>query len=135
YNAEINEYCERLQARYDELLAEGIDKVMEFDKSFAREHILETLQELLPRNEMVSKNQEVTLPNQSVYSLPANSENFISKEGVAKQLGGEEVVLSPQVMPLASLYGLWSGNTGIHRKKAYPRLGYMIGGWKRSSRN
>ena len=30
------------------------DKVMEFDKSFAREHILETLQELLPRNEMVS---------------------------------------------------------------------------------
>ena len=23
YNAEINEYCERLQARYDELLAEG----------------------------------------------------------------------------------------------------------------
>ena len=23
YNAEINEYCERLQARYDELLAKG----------------------------------------------------------------------------------------------------------------
>ncbi|CAG8481482.1 15062_t:CDS:2 [Racocetra persica] len=93
------------------------DKVIEFDKSFAREHILETLQELLPWDEMVSKNQEVTLPNQFVYSLPANSENFILSEGVAKQLGGEEVVPSPQVMPLASVT-VPSENTGIHRKKA-----------------
>ena len=30
------------------------DKVMEFDKSFVREHILEALQELLSRDEMVS---------------------------------------------------------------------------------
>ena len=36
------------------------DKVMEFDKSFAREHILEALQELLPRDEMVLRNQAVT---------------------------------------------------------------------------
>ncbi|CAG8799380.1 22442_t:CDS:2, partial [Dentiscutata erythropus] len=45
------------------------------------ENILETLQELLPRDEIVLKNQEVTLSNQSVYS-------------------GEEVVPSSQVMPL-----------------------------------
>ena len=41
------------------------DKVMELDKSFAREHILEALQELLPQNE---------------------------GEEVAKQSGGAEVV-------------------------------------------
>jgi hypothetical protein len=69
------------------------NKIMEFDKSFAREHILETLQELLPRDEMVSKNQKVTLPNQSVYSLPAYSENFISRKGIAKHSGGTKVVL------------------------------------------
>ncbi|CAB4473206.1 hypothetical protein RhiirA1_505781 [Rhizophagus irregularis] len=45
------------------------NKVMELDKSFARENILEALQELLPRDEMVSRNQAVTLSNQSVHSL------------------------------------------------------------------
>ena len=44
------------------------DKVMKFDKSFARKHILEALQELLPQDEIVLRNQAVTLPNQSVYS-------------------------------------------------------------------
>ena len=45
------------------------DKVMKFDKSFIREHILETLQELLFQNEMVLKSglkrisQIDTLPN------------------------------------------------------------------------
>ena len=38
-------------------------KVMELDKSFAREHILEALQELLPRNETDIRTD--TLPNQS----------------------------------------------------------------------
>ena len=74
---------------------------MELDKSFARENILEALQELLPRNEMVSRSQTDILPDQSIYSRPANSENFLSREGVAKQSGGAEVVPSPQVMPLA----------------------------------
>ncbi|CAG8517755.1 22922_t:CDS:2, partial [Cetraspora pellucida] len=44
------------------------DKVMKFDKNFAKKHILETF-------------------------LLANSENFILKKGVVKQLGGKEVVL------------------------------------------
>ncbi|CAB4393184.1 unnamed protein product [Rhizophagus irregularis] len=74
---------------------------MELDKSFARENILEALQELLPQNEMVSRSQTDILPNQSIYSRPANSENFLLREGVAKQSGGAEVVPSPQVMPLA----------------------------------
>ena len=39
------------------------NKVMELDKSFARENILEALQELLPRDEMVSRSQTDTLPN------------------------------------------------------------------------
>ena len=43
------------------------NKVMELDKSFARENILEALQELLSR-EMVSRSQTDTLPNQSVHS-------------------------------------------------------------------
>ena len=77
------------------------DKVMELDKSFARENILEALQELLPRDEMVSRSQTDILPNQSIHSRPANSENFISREGVAKQLGGAETVLSSQAIPLA----------------------------------
>ena len=77
------------------------DKVMELDKSFARENILEALQELLPQDEMVSRSQTDILPDQSIHSRPANFENFISREGVAKQLGGAEVVPSPQVMPLA----------------------------------
>src|SRR3954468_21730697 len=68
------------------------DKVIELDKSFAKENILEALQELLPQDEMVSRSQTDTLPNQSVYSRPANSENFILRKGVAKQLGGLEVV-------------------------------------------
>ena len=77
------------------------DKVMEFDKSFAREHILEALQELLPQDEMVLRNQAVTLPNQSVHSRPAHSEKIISREGVAKQSGGAEAVSSVQAIPLA----------------------------------
>ena len=77
------------------------DKVMEFDKSFAREHILEALQELLPRNEIVPKSQTDILPNQSIHSQPTNSENFISREGVAKQLGGAEAVLLSREMPIA----------------------------------
>src|SRR6266542_2309416 len=61
------------------------DKVMEFNKSFAREHILEALQELLSWDEMVLRNQTVTLPNQSIYSRPVHSKKSISKEGVMKQ--------------------------------------------------
>ena len=79
------------------------DKVMEFDKSFAREHILEALQELLPRDEMVLRNQAVTLPNQSIHNRPAHSEKSISREGVMKQSGGAETVLSSQAIPLASV--------------------------------
>jgi hypothetical protein len=75
------------------------DKVMELDKSFAREYILEALQELLPQNEMISRSQTDTLPNQSVHSRPTYSEKFISREGIANQLGGAEVVPSSQVMP------------------------------------
>ena len=77
------------------------DKVMEFDKSFAREHILEALQELLPWDEMVLRNQAVTLPNQSIHSRPVHSEKSISREGVMKQSGGAETVLSSQAIPLA----------------------------------
>ena len=58
------------------------DKVMELDKSFSRENILEALQELLPWDEMVSRSQTDILPNQSIHSRPANSENFISREGL-----------------------------------------------------
>jgi hypothetical protein len=67
---------------------------MELDKSFARENILEALQELLPRNEMVSRSQTVTLPNQSVHSRPAYSEKFILREG-----GAEAVSLSQEILP------------------------------------
>jgi hypothetical protein len=73
------------------------DKVMELDKSFARENILEALQELLPRDEIVSRSQTDTLPNQSIHSRPAHSEKFISREG-----GAEAIPLS-QEMPLASV--------------------------------
>jgi hypothetical protein len=76
------------------------DKVMELDKNFARENILEALQELLPRDEIVSRSQTDTLPNQSVHSQPAHSEKFISREGVTKQLGGAEVVPLSQEIPL-----------------------------------
>ena len=41
------------------------------------------------------------LSNQSVYSQPAYSDKFISREGVAKQSGGAEMVLSSQAIPLA----------------------------------
>ncbi|RIA82474.1 hypothetical protein C1645_835299 [Glomus cerebriforme] len=44
------------------------DKVMELDKSFAKENILKALQELLPQDEIVSKSQTDTLPNQSIHS-------------------------------------------------------------------
>jgi hypothetical protein len=44
------------------------DKVMELDKSFAKENILEALQKLLPQNKMVSRSQTDTLSNQSIHS-------------------------------------------------------------------
>ncbi|GBB84662.1 hypothetical protein RclHR1_11230005 [Rhizophagus clarus] len=69
---------------------------MELDKSFARENILEALQELLPQDKMVLRSQRDTLPNQSVHSRPAHFEKSISK-----QLGDAEVVLLSQEMPIA----------------------------------
>jgi hypothetical protein len=76
------------------------DKVMELDKSFVRENILEALQELLPRDEIVSRSQTDTLPNQSVHSRPAHSEKSISRE---EQLGGAEVIpLTPAIPVVAS---------------------------------
>ena len=75
------------------------DKVMELDKSFARENILEALQELLPRNEV--RSQTDTLSNQSIHSRPAYSEKYILSEGVAKQSGDADAMPSAQVMPLA----------------------------------
>ena len=77
------------------------DKVMKLDKEYVKEDILEALQELLPRDGVVSRSQTDTLPNQFVHSQPAHSEKSISREGVAKQSGGAEVVPSAQVMPLA----------------------------------
>ncbi|CAB4390875.1 unnamed protein product [Rhizophagus irregularis] len=44
------------------------NKVVKLDKSFARENILKALQELLPRDEMVSRSQTDILPDQSIYS-------------------------------------------------------------------
>src|SRR5688572_22689177 len=44
------------------------DKVMKLDKEYAKEDILEALQELLPRDGIVSRSQTDTLPNQSVHS-------------------------------------------------------------------
>ena len=76
------------------------DKVMKLDKEYAKEDILEALQELLPRDRVVSRSQTDTLPNQFVHSQPAHSEKSILREGVAKQSGGAEVVPSPQVMSL-----------------------------------
>src|ERR1044072_444877 len=76
------------------------NKVMELDKSFARENILEALQELLPWDEMVSRNQANTLPNQSVHSRPIHFEKYISREGIAEQSGGAEMVSLAQVMSL-----------------------------------
>ncbi|RGB31647.1 hypothetical protein C1646_763851 [Rhizophagus diaphanus] len=75
------------------------NKVMELDKSFARENILEALQELLPWDEMVLRSQTDILPDQSIYGQPANSENFLSREGVAKQLGGAEA--EAEAVPLS----------------------------------
>ncbi|CAB4377454.1 unnamed protein product [Rhizophagus irregularis] len=77
------------------------DKVIKLGKEYDKEDILEALQELLSRNEMVSRSQTDILPNQSIHSRPAHSEKSILREGVAKQSGGAEVVPSPQVMPLA----------------------------------
>src|ERR1043165_2799123 len=77
------------------------DKVMKLDKEYAKEDILEALQELLSRDGVVSRSQTDTLPNQSVHSQPAHFEKSISREEVAKQSGGAEVMPSPQVMPLA----------------------------------
>ena len=73
---------------------------MKLDKEYVKEDILEALQELLPRDGMVSRSQTDTLPNQFIHSQPAHSEKSISREGVAKQSDGAEVVSSPQVMPL-----------------------------------
>src|SRR3954454_1468429 len=56
------------------------DKVMELSKEYAKEDILEVLQKLLPRDEIVSRSQTNTLPNQSIHSRPAHSEKFISRE-------------------------------------------------------
>src|ERR1041384_422079 len=70
-------------------------------KVFARENILEALQELLPWDEMVSRSQTDTLPNQSVHSRPAHFKKSISREEVAEQSGGAEVVPLSQEMPLA----------------------------------
>src|SRR5438552_1451979 len=77
------------------------NKVMELDKSFARENILEALQELLPQDEMVLRSQVDTLPNQSIHSRPTHSKNFISRKGIVKHSGGAEVVPLSQEMPLA----------------------------------
>ncbi len=73
---------------------------MKLDKSFARENILEALQELLPQDEMVLRSQTDTLPNQSIHSRPAHSEKFILREGVVKQLGGTEAVPLPATVPI-----------------------------------
>ncbi|GBB91973.1 hypothetical protein RclHR1_19460005 [Rhizophagus clarus] len=74
------------------------NKVMELDKRFAKENILEALQELLPQDEMVSKSrvpietisQVESLPNQFIHSRPTNSEKYILKEEGVKQLDGAE---------------------------------------------
>src|SRR6266542_4194260 len=76
------------------------DKVIEFDKSFARKHILEALQELLSQNEIVLRNQAVTLSNQSIHNRPAHSEKIISRKGIVKQSGDTEAVSSAQAIPL-----------------------------------
>src|SRR6266540_2721858 len=52
---------------------------------------------------MVLRNQAVILPNQSIHSRPAYSEKSISREGVIKQSGGAETVLSSQAIPLAQV--------------------------------
>ncbi|RGB43956.1 hypothetical protein C1646_749173 [Rhizophagus diaphanus] len=77
------------------------DKVMKLDKEYAKEDILEALQELLSQDGVVSRSQTDTLSNQSVHSQPAYFKKSILREGVVKQSGDAEVVPSPQVMPLA----------------------------------
>src|SRR3954447_17403044 len=73
---------------------------MKLNKSFVRENILEALQELLPRDEIVSRSQTVILLNQFVHSQPAHSEKSISRE---EQLGGAEVIaLIPAIPVVAS---------------------------------
>ncbi|RIA86584.1 hypothetical protein C1645_829045 [Glomus cerebriforme] len=79
------------------------DKVIEFDKSFVKKHILEALQELLLQDEMVLRNQAVTLPNQSIHSRPAYSEKSILREEIVKQSGSAKMVLSSQAIPLAQV--------------------------------
>ncbi|GBB93126.1 hypothetical protein RclHR1_21130004 [Rhizophagus clarus] len=83
------------------------NKVMKLDKRFARENILEVLQELLPQDKMVLKSRVPTetisqvesLPNQFVYSRPTNSEKYILKEEGVKQLGSAEAdsLMSPLI--------------------------------------
>ncbi|PKK59655.1 hypothetical protein RhiirC2_719668 [Rhizophagus irregularis] len=58
------------------------NKVMELDKSFARENILEALQKLLPRDEIIMGSQADILPNQYVHSQPTHSDEYISSKGL-----------------------------------------------------
>jgi len=102
------------------------DKVMELDKSFARENILEALQELLPRDEMVSRSQTDTLPNPSVHSQPAHFEKSISREGVVKQSGGAKVVPSAQVMPLVGPSGTTPAIPVVANSLMSPLISYTI---------
>src|SRR6266480_1389516 len=102
------------------------DKVMELDKSFARENILEALQELLPQDEMVSRSQTDTLPNQSVHSQTVHFEKSISREGVVKQSGGAEVVPSAQVMPLAGPSGITPAIPVVANSLMSPLISYTI---------
>src|SRR3954451_10619165 len=76
------------------------NKVMEFNKSFARENVLEALQELLSRNEIVTGSQADILLNQYVHSQPIHSEKYISSEGVTKQLSGAEAISLPATAPI-----------------------------------
>ncbi|CAB4388038.1 unnamed protein product [Rhizophagus irregularis] len=60
------------------------------------------LSQKLP-DEIVTGSQADILPNQYVHSQPTHSEEYISSEGVAKQLGGAEVIpLTPAIPIIAS---------------------------------
>src|SRR6266498_4018261 len=100
------------------------DKVMELDKSFARENILEALQELLFQDKMILRSQIDILSNQSVYSRPAHFEKSILREGVVKQSSGAKVVPSAQVMPLADSSGTTSAIPVIANSLMLPLISY-----------
>ena len=57
---------------------------------------------MVPRSSPRMTSQADTLLNQSIYSLPAHSENFILRKGIAKYSGGAKVVPLFQEMPLVS---------------------------------